>query len=97
MSPSGDGFVSIRTTRNVRELVTLDIVGERRNGKVFDFVHDMDEDIQIEANKCPPCLGLLDNLDRENGGGTFKSITTTTTTTTNTTDFWWANEIIEIT
>jgi hypothetical protein len=47
---SGDGFISDRYTRNVRELVTLD----NKNGLVFDIVPDMDKDIEIDI-----CVGTF--------------------------------------
>ena len=97
LAVSGDGFVSNRTTRNARDLVTLDVVGDGRNGLVFDLVPDSHKDIQIETHECPPCLCLLDNNDRDNyiheGPSNVKTsmsststttISTTTTTTTST-------------
>ena len=60
LAVSGDGFVSNRTTRNARDLVTLDVLGDGRNGMVFDLVSDMDKDITIDTHECPPCLCLLE-------------------------------------
>eukprot|EP00092_Neocalanus_flemingeri_P023165 GFUD01025119.1.p1 GENE.GFUD01025119.1~~GFUD01025119.1.p1 ORF type:complete len:953 (-),score=164.55 GFUD01025119.1:486-3344(-) len=100
LAVSGDGFVSNRTTRNARDLVTLDVLGDGRNSLVLDLDPDLDEDIQIETHECPPCLCLLDNHDRDNyivdmptkvkttttiKTTTSTTITTTTSTTTSTT------------
>eukprot|EP00090_Calanus_glacialis_P001950 TRINITY_DN11456_c0_g1_i3.p1 TRINITY_DN11456_c0_g1~~TRINITY_DN11456_c0_g1_i3.p1 ORF type:complete len:946 (-),score=146.68 TRINITY_DN11456_c0_g1_i3:85-2922(-) len=94
LAVSGDGFVSNRTTRNARDLVTLDVLGDGRNGMVFDLVSDMDKDITIDTHECPPCLCLLDNHDRDNyiherpsnvKTSTSSTSTTTTSTTTTTT------------
>ena len=66
LATSGSGFVSNRTARNPRDLVTLDVLGDGQNGLVFDLVPDIDEDIQIETHECPPCLCLMDNPGRDN-------------------------------
>ena len=92
LAVSGDGFVSNRTTRNARDLVTLDVLGDGRNSLVLDLDPDLDEDIQIETHECPPCLCLLDNHDRDNYivdrptkvKTTTPSTTVTTTTATST-------------
>ena len=55
LAVSGDGFVSNRTARNARDLVTLDIIGDGRNELVFDLVPNVEEDIQIEKGKCLLC------------------------------------------
>ena len=34
---SGDGFVSNRTIRNATDHLTFDVVGNGRNGLIFDF------------------------------------------------------------
>jgi len=92
LAVSGDGFVSNRTARNARDLVTLDIVGDGRNELVFDLVPNVEEDIQIETHECPPCLCLLDNHGRDNyivdthppaksSTGTTSTTSTSTTTT----------------
>ena len=94
LAVSGDGFVSNRTARNARDLVTLDIVGDGRNELVFDLVPNTEEDIQIETHECPPCLCLLDNHDRDNyivdthppaKSSTIKTSRTTSSSTTSTT------------
>ena len=86
LAVSGDGFVSNRTARNARDLVTLDIVGDGRNELVFDLVPNVEEDIQIETHECPPCLCLLDHHGRDNyivdTHPPAKSSTSTTSTTT---------------
>ena len=100
LAVSGDGFVSNRTTRNARDLVTLDVLGDGRNSLVLDFEPNSGEEIQIETHECPPCLCLLNDHDRGNyivdrpdkvrtttlstTVTTTPSTTTTTTTTTTT-------------
>jgi len=96
LAVSGDGFVSNRTARNARDLVTLDIVGDGRNELVFDLVPNVEEDIQIETHECPPCLCLLDHHGRDNyivdthppaKSSTSTTSTTTTSSTTTTTAY----------
>ena len=74
-------------------LVTLDVLGSRRDRIVVDLESDRDshveEGIQIETHECPPCLCLLDN-DRDNyfvdnGKPTPAPIKTTLSTTITTT------------